>query len=157
MGTWSTRLLERFRSKNLLHISRCLTPLFLLHLSRARHLWLNFVHQTLLDSCSLPDSQFSFAFSKKKKKNPLSFHRFLFKFIYFDRDRESASRGGAERTPGRICAASSSHRWGLNPQNCEMSRNQGSDAQPTEPPRRPSLSFRLTLSCVSLSRLSGTR
>ena len=45
---------------------------------------------------------------------------FLSLFIYFERDRDSMSRGGAERERGRICAISSEPDVGLELTNQEI-------------------------------------
>ena len=70
---------------------------------------------------------------------------FLTLFIYFERDRDSVSRGGAERdgekeNPKRLCANGAEPDTGLEftkLRDHDLSQNQESDAQTTEPPRCP--------------------
>ena len=76
-----------------------------------------------------------------------SIYLFL-KFIYFERDRDSASEGGRERwrerIPSRLCTASTGPDAGLEPRKLrdrDLSQNQESGAQLTEPPRHPSSSI----------------
>ena len=66
-------------------------------------------------------------------------------YSFFERDRQSISRGGAERetetqnpkqAPGSELSAQSPTR-GSNPQTVRSGPEPKSDAQPTEPPRRP--------------------
>lgn len=69
---------------------------------------------------------------------------FLIFFPKREREREEASRGGAEREdreriPNRPC--SDSRMWTHELWDHELSRNRESEAQPTEPPWHPSLRF----------------
>ena len=71
---------------------------------------------------------------------------FLSLFVYFERDRDSTSGAvggrerGKERIPSGLCALSAEPNRGLEllqPRDHDLSPNQESDAQPTEPPGAP--------------------
>ena len=83
------------------------------------------------------------------KKNLNLFIYFKLMFIYFwERETQSVSRGGAETegdteseaAPGSELSAQSPTR-GSNPQTVRSWPELKLDAQPTEPPRRPSYAF----------------
>ena len=72
------------------------------------------------------------------------YYFFLHLFIYFVRERQSASRGGAKRegergNPKQASSCQHSARCGAGTHGPDRDRgqHQESEAEPTEPPRRP--------------------
>ena len=94
---------------------------------------------------------------------------FLFCFVLFilrEREGEHLSKEGQrkrERIPGRLCTVSTEPRARTYElQDHDLSRNQESDTQPTEPPRRSWIIFLMSVylflrECVSLGVGEGQR